>query len=74
MRRWIRLQSSTTGGEHGQIFRPPNQRLQLALPPFGARPLAVLRSRLIMDGEIALTCFVRMTPALQRGAAETLIR
>jgi len=45
--------------------------LQLALQPFGARPLAVLRSRLIIDGEIVLTSFVEMTPALQRGAAET---
>jgi hypothetical protein len=50
---------------------PPNQRLQLALPPIGDRPLAVLRSRLIMDGEIVLASFVHMTPALQRGAAET---
>jgi hypothetical protein len=49
----------------------PNQRLQLALPPVGDRPLAVLRGALIMDGEIVLTSFVRMTPALRRGAAET---
>jgi hypothetical protein len=45
--------------------------LQLTLPPIGDRPLAVLRSWLIMDGEIVLTSFVQMTPALQRGAAET---
>jgi hypothetical protein len=48
--------------------------LQLALPPFGDRPLAVLRSGFIMDVEIVLTSFVRMTPALQRGAAETHTR
>ena len=53
---------------------PPNQRLQLALPPFGDRPLAVLRGGLIIDGEVVLTSFVRMTPALQRGAAETHTR
>jgi hypothetical protein len=45
--------------------------LQLTLPPFGDRPLAVLRSGFIIDGEIVLTSFVRMTPVLQRGAAET---
>jgi hypothetical protein len=45
--------------------------LQLALPPSGDRPLAVLRGGFIIDGEIVLTSFVRMTPALQRGAAET---
>jgi hypothetical protein len=28
----------------------PNQRLQLALPPFGARPLAVLRGGVLDDG------------------------
>ncbi len=49
----------------------PNQRLQLALPPIGVRPLAVLRGGFSMDGEIVLTSFVRMTPALRRGAAET---
>jgi len=52
----------------------PNQRLQLALPPFGARPLAVLRSRPAMNGVIVLTSFVHMTPALRWGAAETLSR
>jgi hypothetical protein len=45
--------------------------LQLALPPFGIRPLAVLRGGLIIDGDIMLTSFVRMTPALGWGAAET---
>jgi len=29
---------------------PPNQRLQLALPPIGDRPLAVLRGVLIGVG------------------------
>jgi hypothetical protein len=29
---------------------PPNQRLQLALLPFGDRPLAVLRSGFIIEG------------------------
>ena len=53
---------------------PPNQRLQLTLPPFGDRPLAVLRGKCIIDGEIKLTSFVHMTPALQRGAAETHVR
>jgi len=48
--------------------------LQLALPPFGVGPLAVLRSGLIIDGEIVLASFVLLTPALQRGAAETHIR
>jgi hypothetical protein len=57
-------------GDPGLILRP-NQRLQLALPPFGARPWAVLRSGSIIDGEIVLASFVRMTPALRRGAAET---
>ena len=52
-------------------FSPPNQRLQLTLLPFGDRPLAVLRGGLVDVGEIVLTSFVRMTPALQRGAAET---
>jgi hypothetical protein len=50
---------------------PPNQRLQLTLLPIGDRPLAVLRSRLIMNGEIVLTSFVRITPAFRWGAAET---
>jgi hypothetical protein len=48
--------------------------LQLALPPFGDRPLAVLRGRLVGDGEHMHVAFARLTPALQRGAAETLIR
>ena len=52
-------------------FAPPNQRLQLTLPPFGARPLAVLRGGFIMDGEIVVVAFVRRTPVLRRGAAET---
>jgi hypothetical protein len=50
---------------------PSNQRLQLTLPPFGDRPLAMLRGGLIIDGEIVLTSFVHVTPALRRGAAET---
>jgi hypothetical protein len=45
--------------------------LQLTLPPFGDRPLAVLRGEFIMDGKIVLTSFVPLTPALPRGAAET---
>ena len=49
----------------------PNQRLQLALPPFGVRPLAVLRGVLVDDGEHMLTSFVPLTPALRWGAAET---
>jgi hypothetical protein len=53
---------------------PPNQRLQLALPPIGDRPLAMLRGGFIIDGEIVVTSFVRMTSALQRGAAETHTR
>jgi hypothetical protein len=52
----------------------PNQRLQLTLPPFGDRPLAVLRGGFIIDGEIVLTSFVRMPPALRWGAAETHTR
>jgi hypothetical protein len=57
-----------------QRVAPPNQRLQLALPPFGDRPLAVLRGGFIIDGEIVLNSFAHLTPALQRGAAETLSR
>ena len=49
----------------------PNQRLQLALPPFGDRPLAVLRGVLVDDRKNMLVAFVLLTPALQRGAAET---
>ena len=45
--------------EFGLEYAPPNQRLQLTLPPFGHRPLAMLPS------------FALMTPALLRGAAET---
>ena len=45
------------------------KRMQLALPAIGDRPLAVLRSALVDDGEHMLTSFVRMTPARQRGAA-----
>jgi hypothetical protein len=45
--------------------------LQLALPPFGARSLAVLRGGLLKDGNHMLASFVRMISALQRGAAET---
>jgi hypothetical protein len=56
------------------IMELSNQRLQLTLLPFGARPLAVLRGGFIMGGEIVLTSFGRMTPALQRGAAETHTR
>lgn len=51
--------------------RPSNWCLQLALPPFGIRPLAALRSVLRRIGEIALNSFVRMTPTLQRSEAET---
>jgi hypothetical protein len=51
--------------------RPSNKGLQLALPPFGERPLAVLRGVLLGDAEHMLVAFVRMTPALRRGAAET---
>ena len=57
--------------EFGLEYAPPNQRLQLTLPPFGHRPLAMLHGGLIMDGEIVLTSFALMTPALLRGAAET---
>jgi hypothetical protein len=49
----------------------PNQRLQLTLPAFGDRPLAGLRGGLLDDGEYMVTSFVRMTPALRWGAAET---
>jgi hypothetical protein len=49
----------------------PNQRLPLALLPFGARLWAVLLSGLIMNGEIVPTSFFPLTPVLQRGAAET---
>jgi hypothetical protein len=45
--------------------------LQLTLPPFGELPLAVLRGGFIIDGEIVLSSFVPLTPALRRGAAET---
>jgi hypothetical protein len=48
--------------------------LQLALPPIGARPLAVLRGGFIIYGEIVLTPFVHLTPALRWGAAETHTR
>ncbi len=53
------------------FLQRPNQRLQLALPPFGARPLAVLRGGLIDRGEFVLVAFVLLTPALRWGAAET---
>jgi hypothetical protein len=49
----------------------PNQRLQLALPSFNDRPLALLRGGPLGLGEHMLVAFVRMTPALRRGAAET---
>ena len=49
----------------------PNQRLQLALPPFGVGPLAVLRDGFLGDGMLVLVAFVHLTPALLRGAAET---
>jgi hypothetical protein len=45
--------------------------LQLALPPFGDRPLAVLRGGFFEDRKHMLVAFVGMTPALLRGAAET---
>jgi hypothetical protein len=48
--------------------------LQLTLPPFGDGLSTVLRSGLVIDGEIVLTSFVRMTPALRWGAAETHTR
>ena len=50
---------------------PSNQRLQLTLPRFGDRPLAVPRGGLIMDGEIVVVAFVRLTFMLRWGAAET---
>jgi hypothetical protein len=50
---------------------PPNQRLQLTLPPIGDRPLAVLRGGFVDDGKHMLASFVHMTPALLRRAAET---
>lgn len=50
------------------MLRAANLRLQLALPPIRDRPLAVLRSRLIMNGEIVVTSFVHMTPALPHGS------
>jgi hypothetical protein len=45
--------------------------LQLTLPPFGDRPLAMLRGGFIMDGKIVVVAFVHLTPALRWGAAET---
>ena len=64
-----------TGGLAGDLgfrcFRPPNKRLQLALPPIGVRPLAVLRGRFVIDGKIVPNSFVQLTPTLLRGAAET---
>jgi len=55
------------------MLRPPlpNQRLELALPPFGVRPLAVLRGGHLGVGEHLLVAFVQLTPALRWGAAET---
>jgi hypothetical protein len=49
----------------------PNQRLQLALPAFGVRPLAVLRRGHLRVREHLLVAFVQLTPALRWGAAET---
>jgi hypothetical protein len=34
----------------------PNQRLQLALPPFGVRPLAVAARRALTDGSRCDCC------------------
>jgi hypothetical protein len=45
--------------------------LQLALSPFGVWSLAVLRSGFSIDGENLLIAFVRVTPTLRWGAAET---
>jgi len=53
------------------MYRPPDQRLPLTLPPFGERPWAELRGELMFYGVIMLTSFVRLTPPLRRGAAET---
>ncbi len=49
----------------------PNQRLQLALLPFGVRPLAVLHCVVLNDGVHVLASFAPLTPELQRSAAET---
>ena len=54
-----------------QTRLPPNQRLRLALPPIGERPFAVLRLNIVVAGDIMLTAFGRLTPALRWGAAET---
>jgi hypothetical protein len=43
------------------------KRLQLALPPFGDRPLAVLRGGLVKDREIVLTSFVSYDPCAPVG-------
>jgi hypothetical protein len=48
-----------------------NKRSQLALPPFGVRPLAVLRGGSSMMNRDLLAAFAPMTPALRWGAAET---
>ncbi len=53
---------------------PPNKRLQLALQPLQVRPLPSRGLGFIMNGSYILVASVPKTPALQRGAAETLIR
>jgi hypothetical protein len=40
----------------------PNQRLQLALPPFGDRPLAVLRGGFLGDGKKMGSCLYSHNP------------
>jgi hypothetical protein len=74
VRRWIRLQSSTTGGEHGQSFGRLTSvcSWRCRHSAHGLWPL--LRGALLLLGEIVLTSFVRMTPVFPRGAAETLSR
>jgi hypothetical protein len=70
------LLSQCFGWDRGPSSQPvrPNQRLQLALPPIGDRPLAVLRGGRLDDGEDKPVALVRLTPALLRGAAETRTR
>jgi len=49
----------------------PNQGMRLVLAPIGDRPVAVLRGVFLDVGEHPPVAFVRLTPALQRGAAAT---
>jgi hypothetical protein len=48
--------------------------LQLALPPFGGPPLAVLRGVFLDVRKHMLVAFVRLTTALRRGGDETHAR